>query len=71
MTEVIQIAWLEESAEVSTDINQFTVLGLVVHYTKLQSFKFLIDVMHFFLFFFTGTNREKTNIFRELCDQTV
>lgn len=71
MTEVIQIAWLEESAEVSTDINQFTVLGLVVHYTKLQSFKFLIDVKHFLLFFFTGTNREKTNIFRELCDQTV
>lgn len=71
MTEVIQIAWLEESAEVSTDINQFTVLGLVVHYTKLQSFKFLIDVMQFLLFFFTGTNREKTNIFRELCDQTV
>lgn len=71
MTEVIQIAWLEESAEVSTDINQFTVLGLVVHYTKLQSFKFLIDVKHFLLFFFTGTNREKTNIFREFCDQTV
>lgn len=71
MTEVIQIAWLEESAKVSTDINQFTVLGLVVHYTKLQSFKFLIDVMHFLLFFLTGTNREKTNIFRELCDQTV
>lgn len=71
MTEVIQIAWLEESAEVSTNINQFTVLGLVVHYTKLQSFRFLIDVKHFLLFFFTGTNREKTNIFRELCDQTV
>lgn len=79
MADVFRIAWLEVSAKVSN--NPFTVFGLVAHHTNLQTFvwslpRFYLDFSNWcnaFLCFliFAGTNRKKTIIFRELCDQTV